>query len=301
MRILLLGGTGFIGRHLITHFRKQGHQVRILSRSARPDLEGSNTSVLVGNPLQSGAWQEEAAECQAVINLVGRGIMDRWTRIVKKEILESRIQATQLVVQAIEQAKDKPVLVNANATGYYPFSESEVFDEQSSPGDHFLAQVCLAWQKEAMRAQTHGSRVVVTRFAPVLAAGGGMLEQIIPIFKKGLGGRIGSGQQPFPWIHIQDLVRAVNLAVTDATIHGPVNVCAPEVITNARFTQALAHALKRPAILPVPEFALRLRFGDLAETLTKGQAVCPTVLQDQGFPFEHTDIDQTLKDIVQTW
>jgi hypothetical protein len=230
---------------------------------------------------------------------VGRNIMDRWTSTVKKEILESRIQATNLVVQGIAQAKDKPVLVNANATGYYPYSETEVFDEHSPAGDHFLAQVCLAWQKAAMKAEAYGARVVVTRFAPVLAAEGGMLEQIIPLFKKGLGGRIGRGQQPFPWIHIQDLVRALHLALTDTALHGPVNICAPQVITNAQFTQALAQILKRPAVLPVPELALRLRFGELATTLSKGQAVRPSVLQNQGFPFRYTDIDQALKDIAK--
>lgn len=299
MRIFLLGGTGFIGRHLISRLTRKGHELTILSRASRPDLEQDQVSVLVGDPLQAGPWQERAAECEAIINLVGRNIMTRWTRTVKKEILESRVQPTNLVTQAIEKSSgDKPVLINANAVGYYPFSETQVFDEAGPPGDHFLARVCKAWQEAAQQASSFGSRVVVARFAPVLAPGEGMLQTLLPLFKKGLGGRVGSGNQPFPWVHIQDVIQALDLALTDSTLHGPVNVCAPQVITNAQFTQALSKALNRPAVVPVPEFALRLRFGELADMLTKGQAVMPAVLQKKEFPFIHSDIDQAVQEVV---
>ncbi len=299
MRIALLGGTGFIGRNLIRRLAGQDHEVLIVSRRPRPDWEQKNVSVVLGDPMQPGEWQERSSECQAVVNLVGRNIMARWTARVKDEIWESRVQSTRMAVQALQAAShDVPVLINANAVGVYPYSQTEVFDETSPPGDHFLARVCTAWQEEAMRAQSLGARVVVTRFAPVLAAGEGMLEQILPIFQKGLGGRIGSGRQPFPWVHIYDLVRALEAVVTDPSIHGPVNVCAPQIITNAQFTKALAQAVHRPAVLPVPEFALRLRFGELASMLSKGQAVRPAVLYDHGFAFQYPDIDQALQDIT---
>jgi uncharacterized protein (TIGR01777 family) len=299
VRIFLLGGTGFIGRHLISHLTRKGHQLIILSRAPRPDLEQDKVTVLVGDPLQAGTWQERAAECQAIINLVGRNIMARWTRTVKNEILESRVQPTNLVVQAIKMSPgDKPVLINANAVGYYPFTETRVFDETGPPGDHFLARVCVAWQEAAQQASSLGSRVVVARFAPVLAPGEGMLQLLLPLFKKGLGGRVGSGNQAFPWIHIQDVVQALDLALTDHTLEGSLNVCAPQVITNARFTQALARAVNRPAVLPVPEFALRLRFGELADMLSKGQAVVPAVLQKREFPFIYSDIDQAVQEMA---
>ncbi|MDZ7762621.1 MAG: TIGR01777 family oxidoreductase [Desulfovermiculus sp.] len=304
MRILLLGGTGFIGRHLISHLTQLGHELLVLSRKSRPEMEQKNVSLVIGDPMQPGAWQEEAAGCQAVINLVGRNIMARWTPKVKKEIRESRLQSTRMAVQAVEKARqnmapeDKPVLINANAVGYYPFSDTEVFDETGPAGDHFLAQVCADWQEEAMRASSLGARVVVTRFAPVLAAGEGMLQLVLPVFRKGLGGKIGSGRQPFPWVHIQDLVRALELALTDQSIHGPVNVCSPQIITNVRFTQALAQAVNRPAVLPVPKFALRLRFGELASMLSKGQGVKPEVLLSREFTFIYEDIDQALQEIT---
>lgn len=299
MRIFLLGGTGFIGRHLISHLTRKGHELTILSRAPRPDLEQDKVTVLVGDPLQAGPWQERAAECQAIINLVGRNIMARWTRTVKKEIMESRVQPTNLVVQAIKKSSgDKPVLINANAVGYYPFTDTQVFDETGPPGNHFLARVCVAWQEAAQQASSFGSRVVVARFAPVLAPGEGMLQLLLPMFKKGLGGRVGNGNQAFPWVHIQDVVQALDLALTDHTLRGPLNVCAPQVITNAQFTQALARAVNRPAVLPVPEFALRLRFGELADMLTKGQAAVPAVLQKREFPFIYSDIDQAVQEVV---
>ncbi|MFP4427707.1 MAG: TIGR01777 family oxidoreductase [Desulfovermiculus sp.] len=299
MHIFLLGATGFIGRHLISHLTKKGHALSLLSRSPRPDLEQDKVTVVLGDPLQAGAWQERAAESEAVINLVGRNIMARWTRTVKKEIQDSRVQPTNLVVQAIEKVSgDKPALINANAVGYYPFSDTQVFDETGPPGDHFLARVCRAWQEAAQQASASGSRVVVTRFAPVLASGEGILKALLPLFQKGLGGRVGSGNQAFPWVHIQDVVQVLELALTDQTLQGPLNVCAPQVITNAQFTQALSQALNRPAVVPVPEFALRLRFGELADMLTKGQAVMPAVLQKKEFPFIYSDINQAVQDIV---
>jgi hypothetical protein len=300
MRIFVLGGTGFIGRHLLSHLLGPGHELLILSRSPKPELEQAGVTIVGGNPLQPGAWQQEAAGCDAVVNLVGRNIFDRWTEKVKQEILNSRLQATNMAVQAVEQADgDKPVLINANATGYYPFAAADhPFDEAGPAGDHFLARVCVAWQEAALHAASLGSRVVIARFAPVLAADGGMLDLVLPMFAKGVGGRIGSGRQPFPWVHVLDLVRALELSLTTEDIHGPVNVCAPQVVTNAGFTQALARAVHRPALLPVPEFALRLRFGQLADTLSKGQAVIPAVLQNQGFTFMYSDIEATLQEIA---
>ena len=302
MRILLLGGTGFIGRHLISHLLGEGHELLILSRSPRPKLEQERAAVVLGNPMAPGDWQDRVAECHAVINLVGRNIMARWTRSVKQEILESRIKSTQLAAEAMQRSSaPEPVLINASAAGYYPFSETlgtVVYDEAGPAGDHFLARVCAAWEDAAMQAASFGARVVTARFAPVLAAEEGMLQQVLPVFAKGLGGRIGSGRQPFPWVHIRDLVRALDLALTDTTIHGPMNVCSPTLVTNAQFTEAVARAVKRPAVLPVPEFALRLRFGELASMLSKGQAVTPAVLKKRDFPFMYTDIYRTLEEIA---
>ncbi|MFP4392238.1 MAG: TIGR01777 family oxidoreductase [Desulfohalobiaceae bacterium] len=300
MRIFILGGTGFIGGHLISHLLQKGHEPVVLSRS--PKKAGqlpAGARAVQGDPLRFETWKTELANMDALVNLTGRNIMARWNRQVKKEIRESRIESTRAVVQALaEVSEEKPALINASAVGYYPDQDQKVHDESSGPGDNFLAQVCVDWENQALEAEKHGARVVLTRFAPVLGPEGGLLQSVLPIFRKGLGGRLGSGKQPFAWVHIQDLVRALELCATSQEIQGPVNVCAPQHIDNKAFTKTLAHVLGKSAPAPVPGFMLKLTYGELGGMLLNGPYVEPRVLLQQGFQFRFPELEAALRDIL---
>mgnify|MGYP006283764565 CR=1 FL=1 len=300
MHFFLLGGTGFVGKHLTGHLLSQGHEVTLLvrSESKRKNLPEQARTVK-GDPLQEGKWQQEAAAAEAIINLVGRNIFTRWTEQEKEAIYNSRIQATQMAVRTLGLSSGPPpCLINANAVGYYPTNSEEIFDESDPPGSNFLARVSVDWQKEALEGENLGARVVVTRFAPVLERDGGVLANMLTPFRFGLGGKLGSGKQPFPWIHMLDLVRALEFCASNEEMRGPVNLCAPEIITNEQFSRALAEALHRPALFPMPEFAIKLVFGELAQMLLQGPKVLPKALLDQGFDFHFPKIREALKNII---
>ena len=243
-----------------------------------------------------------AREVDGIVNLVGKNIMTRWTQQEKEGIFNTRVESTKKAVEAIEQVPDseqKPFLINTSALGYYPLDKDEVLTETDPPGNHFLARVCRAWEEEARKAEKSGARVARTRFAPVLAPEGGLLGNILPIFKKGLGGKLGTGLQPFPWVHIQDLLRAIEFIAGNKEMQGAVNLCAPQIINNKEFTRQLAKVLRRPAIFPVPQTVLRLVYGELSQTLLQGPKVKPKVLQDHGFEFSFPNIELALQDIVK--
>lgn len=300
MRYFILGGTGFVGQSLIPFLLQKGHDVDVLIRDpAQEELFPRSCSCHQGDPLHPGPWQEQAGQAEVIVNLVGKNIMTRWTPQVKNALLQTRIQPTRMAVQAIENASGfKPVLVNANAVGYYPLESKSPIDEGGPQGSSFLAHICGEWQREAERAGQFGARVIVARFAPVLGPGGGVIKSMLPVFSKGLGGRIGNGKQAFPWIHIQDLIRALEFAASQAHLSGPVNMCAPEQITNAAFTQAMARILKRPALLPVPAPVLKLVYGELAQMLLKGAPVVPRALEQAGFEFSFPTIRAALEDVL---
>lgn len=299
MRVFVMGGTGFVGGHLIPYLLESGHDVAALTRSgSKAGRLPDNCSAVSGDPLSSGQWQQEAARCDAVVNLVGKNIFTRWTEKTKREIVDTRVRSTMKAVQALKDAgESRPCLFNANAVGYYPTDE-RLHTEDDPPGNSFLAEVSVKWQQEAQRAEEFGARVVVGRFAPVLARGGGVMANVLPVFRLGLGGRIGDGRQPFPWIHMRDLVRGIEFCLRNADMSGPVNLCAPEDISNAEFTKALAAALKRPAVLPVPEFALKIVFGQLSEMLVEGPRVDPHKLRGAGFEFRFPEIREALRDVL---
>ncbi|MFW5932166.1 MAG: TIGR01777 family oxidoreductase [Desulfohalobiaceae bacterium] len=300
MRIFILGGTGFIGSHLISHLLQQGHEPVVLSRSqSKAEQLPAGARAVQGDPMQPEDWKPELAGMDAVINLCGKNIMARWTKELKKQIYDSRVDSTRALVQALaEVSGEKPTLINASAVGYYPDQDQKVHDESSGPGDNFLAQVCVDWENQALEAEKHGARVVLTRFAPVLGPEGGLLQSVLPIFRKGLGGRLGSGKQPFAWVHIQDLVRALELCATSQDIQGPVNVCAPQHIDNKAFTKTLAHVLGKSAPAPVPGFMLKLTYGELGGMLLNGPYVEPRVLLQQGFQFRFPELEAALRDIL---
>jgi len=204
-----------------------------------------------------------------------------------------------MAVEALSRSGSAPPdLINANAVGYYDPNRHDEATESAPPGENFLSRVCIDWQSEALKAEKHGSRVVILRIAPPLAKDGGALSSMLTPFRLGLGGRLGSGKQPFPWIHLTDFLGAVEFLARDRNVSGPVNMCAPGLISNAEFTRALARALGRPALLPVPSIALKLALGELSQMLLQGPRVKPDVLLQSGFDFRFPHIDGALRDIL---
>ncbi len=245
-------------------------------------------------------WSEMLADCRAVVNLAGASIAGRrWTAQVKQDILNSRVLTTRKLAEALKQTTSRPaVVINASAIGYYGTDLQKTFDESSFAGSGFLAEVCQAWEKEAEAIANLGIRLVKLRIGVVLGYGGA-LARILPIFRAGAGGIIGSGKQWFSWVHRDDLVNLILFAIAKPDLQGAINGTAPETVTNAEFTKALAEALSCPAFLPVPAIALQLLFGEAASIILEGQRVLPLKAQTNGFQFTYPDIRSALKQILQ--
>ena len=300
MKFFIMGGSGFIGAPLIRHLIGAGHGVTALVRSSSKGASlPPGATVVVGDPLLPGKWQETAGQADVLINLVGRPILTRWTRAARKEIMESRVLATRMAVEAIPLNRaGEMTLINANAVGYYKDSGDEYITEKFPVGDGFLAEVARDWQKEAETAAVKGVRVVVARFGAVLGREGGALARMLPPFRFGVGGKLGSGKQWFSWIHMADLVSALLFVAESKKLAGVVNMCSPQPVTNLELTQTLAKLLKRPANLPVPGFIVKLILGGSAEIALKGQRVIPEILTDSGFEFEFPLISEALQDLL---
>ena len=299
MHVFLMGSTGFLGSHLAHYLHGQGHTLSLLVRSEKKKgMFPFDCEVVGGDPLQSGPWQESAAKADVVVNLVGKNIFARWTEQEKEQIYTTRMESTRMAVQAVAQSDPPPALINANAVGYYDPTRKEVATENAPPGENFLARVSIDWQNEALKAEKHGSRVVILRIAPPLSKEGGALASMLTPFRLGLGGRLGSGKQPFPWIHLTDFLRAVEFLAQNQEVSGPANICAPEIVSNAEFTRALARALRRPALFPVPSLALKLALGELSQMLLQAPKVKPEVLLQNGFEFRFPSITMALQDIL---
>jgi uncharacterized protein (TIGR01777 family) len=300
MKFFIMGGTGFTGSPLIRHLLKKGHEVTALVRSAaKAGNLPPGTNLIEGNPLEAGQWQKEAARAGVIVNLVGKPIMTRWTRTARREITKTRVISTRMAVQAIpEKQVHGIVLINANAAGYYGFTKDDVITEESPAGKGFLAEVAKSWQEEAEVAGEKGARVVIARLGAIIGREGGALAQMLPSFQYGLGGRLGSGRQWFPWMHIHDLCRAILFVAVKTEISGAVNMCSPNPVTNIELTRTLARKLKRPAILPVPGFMLKLAVGGAAEIALEGQRMIPGILEKQGFDFGFPTLEEALRDLL---
>ncbi len=296
MQTLITGGTGFIGRHLAGYLNKPIIVGRSLDkiRDLMPGYEAHQ-------------WDPDRSlepslldGVEGVFHLAGESIFKgRWNRARKERIRNSRTQSTRHLVDAIGQAAVRPrVLVCSSAVGIYGDRGAELLTESSRPGDDFLAGVCRDWEKEAMRAQEFGVRVALVRTAVVLGRNGGALAQMLPPFKLGLGGRLGNGNQYMPWIHIEDLCRIMLKAMEDEHLAGPVNAVAPNPVTNRAFTRALARAVHRPALFPMPAFLLKIVVGEFATVLLSSQRVRPKVLEKSGFSFHYPDIDSALSNLI---
>lgn len=292
-RILIAGASGLIGRALRARFEPAGHEVWTLVR--RPP---SGPREISWDPAAGRLDPAAVDGMDAIVNLAGENIAaGRWTTARRTAILRSRVDATRTLAVALPQLRRKPdVFVSASAVGYYGDRGDELLAENAPIGHGFLPEVCLAWETHAEGAARAGVRTVLLRFGVVLTAAGGALAKMLPVFRAGLGGRVGSGRQWMSWIDLDDAVGAVGHAIADSRCRGAMNVVAPEPVTNAEFTATLARVLRRPAVLPVPAVALRVLFGAMADgTLLASTRAEPRVLRETGFMFRRPSLEAALR------
>jgi hypothetical protein len=304
VRVVLAGGSGFLGRALSEHLVGRQHEVVILTRSGSvPARTGARAVSWQPDGSQNpGAWAKEIDGAQAIVNLTGAGMADkRWTRRRKDDLRQSRAQPARSLVAAIRAATVKPAtFVQGSAVGFYGAYGDEIIDESFPPGQDFLGQLCVSWEAEAHPAAALGCRLVILRSGVVLGRGGGMLKKVIPPFQFFVGGPIASGRQYLSWIHMADWLSLVTWAIDTPAASGPINATAPSPATNADFSRALGRALRRPSWLRVPGFGLRVLFGEMAsDMLIAGQRVVPKRAQEAGFAFKHPDIEGALVDAVR--
>ena len=294
-KVFIAGGTGFIGSSIIPALLKEGYEVQVLVRNKEKAKKlPSSCKVIWGNPTKSGEWQKYLEETDIAINLAGQNIFSRWTKTYKKLILESRIKSTENIVSSL---KKSALLINASAVGYYGDKGDTLVTEDSLPGDDFLAKTCIEWEKRALKAKEKDAKVIIARVGVVLGRTGGMLPKILPIFKLGLGGTLGKGNQWVPWIHIKDLVSAI-LFLIKKEKEGIYNFVSPNPVTNKEFTKTLGKVLKRPTLLPVPVFMMKLIFGELANIIICSIRAYPKNLLELGFKFKFETIEDALKDLI---
>lgn len=301
MRVIIAGGTGLIGRALMTSLAADGHEVIVLTRDpARTTRLPAGARAERWDARSAAGWGKLADGADAIVNLAGENLAaGRWTPERKRRILESRVQAGQAVVAAVREAAVKPgVVVHSSGIGYYGASGDAEVTEASPPGRDFLAQVCVAWEAASAETAALGVRSVVVRSATVLSREGGALPRLMLPFRLFVGGPLGNGQQWWPWIHIADEVAAIRFLIERADAQGPFNLAAPQLVRQAEFSRALGRAMGRPSWLPVPAFALRLLLGEMAAVLLDGQRAVPQRLLEMGFTFRFPTIEAALRDLA---
>lgn len=305
MKVVISGATGTLGRALAARLRARGDEVVAWTRDAARAAAAlpAGVTAVTAELETPGPWLDAARGADAIVHLAGEPIAGgRWDARTKQQIRDSRVESTRVIVEALAAwpAGDRPgALITASGADYYPFADRALDDddpvaEDAAAGGTFLARVCKAWEAEAAAAEAHGVRVVRMRTGVVIGPGGALARMTTP-FKRFAGGRIGSGDQWFAWIHQDDAVAAYVAALDDARYRGPINLVAPGIVRNRELARALGAALHRPAWLPVPAFALRAAVGELAEYLLEGRRVVPAALERLGFRFAHPDLDGALR------
>jgi uncharacterized protein (TIGR01777 family) len=295
MRITVTGATGLIGKRLVRALLERGDDVTVLSRRPEDARRMLGVEAIRWRTEDEPAPIEGLAGRDGVVHLAGESIAQRWTTASKERIRSSRELGTARLVEGLQHCEPRPgVLVSASAVGYYGARDAERLDEAAAPGTGFLAGVCEAWEREAEAATELGMRVVSLRTGVLLDRADGGLARMLPVFRLGVGGPVGGGRQYLSWITPDDLVRMYLAALDDPAWSGPVNATAPEPVTNREFAHALGHVLHRPAVLPVPAFALRALYGEMASVVTTGQRAVPARATDRGFEFRHGVVDEAL-------
>ena len=301
MKIIVTGATGLIGSKLVRTLISEGHSVTRLVRGSTQTFRAPGTSAVTWNPDAGKLDGKELEGHDAAVHLAGESVAEgRWTPEKKARIRDSRVKGTRLLAETLARLGARPhTLVCASAIGFYGDRGAEVLREESASGADFLSEVCREWEKAAVPASEAGIRVVNLRIGVVLSAEGGALAKMLPPFKLGLGGRIGSGDQYMSWIAIDDMVRVILHALKNESVRGPVNAVAPRPVTNAEFTRTLGRVLSRPTIFPVPAFAARLAFGEMADALLLSSArVEPARLQQTGYQFAYPELEGALRHVL---
>jgi uncharacterized protein (TIGR01777 family) len=298
LNITITGGTGFIGRRLVARLLAGNHSLHLLVRHARIGL-GPQVQCSVWNALDIEPAPESLAEADAVIHLAGEPVSQRWTPAAKRRILESRVEGTRRLIEALSRRSHRPsVLVCASAVGLYGSRGDAILTESAAAGEGFLSEVCTVWEKTADAALNLGMRVVKLRTGMTLGKEGGALAQMLTPFQWGVGGKVASGKQWVSWIHVDDLAELIQFAVENTGLSGPVNATAPNPVTNAEFTRELAAALHRPAFLSIPAAALRGVYGEMAEIILASQRAVPQAALSAGFRFRYPDLGAALRNLL---
>jgi uncharacterized protein len=304
VRVAVTGATGVIGRQAIAAMLERGDHVIALTRdpdSARNKLGGRVDAQAWPDPKHTLPPSEALQEADAVLHLLGEPIAQRWSDDAKREIRDSRVLSTKSLVEAISalpEGQRPRVLVSQSATGYYGPRGDEPVDESDAAGDDFLAGVTVEWEREAGKATSAGLRVATTRTGVVLSSQGGALEKMLPPFKLGVGGPVAGGKQYVPWVHLDDVVGAILRCLDDESASGPINVTAPNPVTNAVLSKTLGRVLHRPAVLPVPGLALKALYGEMATIVLTGQRAIPARLGELGYEYRHPQLEDALRDVL---
>ncbi|MDQ3746897.1 MAG: TIGR01777 family oxidoreductase [Acidobacteriota bacterium] len=302
MKVIVTGSTGLVGRALVRSLLSDGHEVTRLVRGGAQEFRAPGTKAVQWEPEKGVVDAAELEGHDAAVHLAGDPIAEgRWDDEKKRRIRESRVKGTRLLAETLAGLSEKPrVLVSASATGFYGDRGEEVLHEESASGEDFLSEVCREWEKATLAASQAGIRVVHLRIGFVLSAEGGGLPKMLTPFKLGVGGRVGSGRQYISWLTLDELVAIIRRALEDEHLRGPVNAVAPSAVTNLEFTKTLGHVLGRPTVLPVPAFAVRLAFGEMADAiLLSSTRAVPTRLQEAGYQFAHPELEGALRHVLK--
>jgi uncharacterized protein (TIGR01777 family) len=302
MKVAITGASGLIGSRVTAALKQRGDSVVALSRDPERTRRRLEIDAAGWDPLAGPAPEQPLAEADGVINLLGEPVAQRWTEEAKERIRASRVRGTKNLVLGLQAAWPRPrTLVSASAAGYYGDRGAAELDEGQPAGNDFLASVCMDWEQAAQEAVELGLRVVITRLGVVLDRAGGALKEMVPPFRAGVGGPVAGGRQYMPWIHIDDVVGIIISALDGvgaggpALWSGPINVAAPNPTTNREFSKALGRALRRPALMPVPLFALKARFGEMAQVLADSERLVPAKALELGYEFRHPELSGALR------
>jgi uncharacterized protein (TIGR01777 family) len=299
MKIIITGGSGFVGSNLATFLLGRGHQITAISRSEPSHRFDRETYRFVkADTTCAGPWQKELADADAVVNLAGATIFKRWTKTYKQQIYDSRILTTRNVVEALPSDTNL-TLCSASGAGYYGSRGDDILKEDEGVGSDFLADVSMDWEQEALGASAKGVRVAIMRFGVILGKNGGAMSKLIPAFKMFVGGPLGDGSQWFPWLHLDDLMSAIEFVLDHREVSGPLNFCGPNPVRNRELARALGEVLGRPAFMPAPAFMIRLAMGEFGDVFLGSQRTLPDKLLRHGFEFQYPEIKGAIRAIVE--